>query len=73
MKREEMTRIVNEELKHIPDDYEHEEQRTLRFVYNAVRRRDIKNNKTKEESLVYCIDLVKKDHPSWSPIYDPTF
>ena len=72
MNRQELTDIVNEELEHIPRGFELP-QRELRLVYNMVRRRDIGKGKTKEEALLYCIDLIMKDNPTWKPEYDNSF
>jgi hypothetical protein len=72
MKREEMTQIVNEELRHIPRTGRHiyDGQARLRGYYNAVRREGLKLGKTKEETLAECIALVKKHNPSWQPVFD---
>lgn len=68
-----MADIVREELRHIPKGYG-PRHGWLRYYYNNIRRRDLaKGNKTKEESLSYCIDLIRKEDPSWHPEYDPTF
>jgi len=72
MNRQEMTQIVNEELKHIPRGYD-VPQGVLRYLYNMVRRRDLKRGKIKQETLSYCVDLIKKDHPTWKPEYDNNF
>lgn len=68
-----MTRIVNEELKHIPSEYDNEPQKILRYLYNMVRRRFLSIGSEKEKALSYCIETIKKDHPLWAPKYDPTF
>jgi len=72
MKRNEMTEIVNAELKHIPSDVD-VPQKVLRYLYNMARRRDLTKEKTKEETLLYCIDVVKKNHPAWTPKYDQSY
>ena len=66
MNRDEMNTIVGEELEHIPRG--DNAQNLLRFLYNMVRRRDLKHGKPVEESLGYCISKVKEYHPDWEPI-----
>ena len=72
MNEQEMTKIVSEELKHIPSGYG-VRHGWLRHYYNRYRRRDLSKGKTKEETLSYCIDLIRKEDPNWNPEYDPTF
>ena len=73
MSPQEMTRIVNEELEHIPSEYDNEPQKILRYLYNMVRRRFLSNGAEKEDALLHCVETIKKDHQSWTPKYDPTF
>lgn len=74
MKREELTGIVKSELKHIPKGDRGSPQNELRRLYNARRRHDLtKTEKVKEETLQYCIQAVKKDHPDFIPKYDEDF
>jgi len=72
MNQEEMTRIVKEELRHIPsgDGVMHG---WLRTYYNRRRRHDLSKGKTKEETMSWCIDEIRKESPSWLPEYDITF
>ena len=72
MNQEEMTRIVKEELRHIPsgDGVMHG---WLRTYYNRRRRHDLSRGKPKEETLSWCIDEIRKESPSWLPEYDITF
>jgi len=72
MNLQEMTDIVNEELTHIPRGYG-VTHGWLRYYYNNFRRRDLAKGKTKEKTLSYCIDLIRKDNPNWNPEYDITF
>lgn len=75
MKKEEMTRIVNEELAHIPRTNRHnyDGQAELRALYNAGRRQDLKMGKTKQHTLAHCIEFVKKDRPTWQPVFDKEY
>ena len=74
MKREELTRIVKSELEHIPKGDRGSPQNRLRQRYNTRRRYDLtKTDKTKEETLQYCIQALKKDHPDFVPKYDEGF
>ena len=70
-----MTNLVNEELKHIPRTGRHnyDAKAEFRMLFNGVRRRDLKVGRTKQESLVHCIEFVRKSHPSWQPVFDKTF
>lgn len=70
-----MTRIVNEELAHIPRTGRRilDAQALLRAHYNALRRHDLKVGKTKEQTLAECIEFLRKDHPSWQPRFDKAF
>ena len=72
MNQEEMTRIVKEELRHIPsgDGVMHG---WLRTYYNRRRRHDLSKGKTKEETLSWCIDEIRKESPDWLAEYDITF
>jgi len=72
MNSQEMTNIVNEELTHIPRGHG-VTHRWLRYYYNNERRRDLVKGKTKENTLSYCIDLIRKDNPNWNPEYDIIF
>jgi len=73
MNNEEMTRLVNDELTHIPEVYDDVIQAGLRSSYNASRRHGLKIGKTKEETLSLCIEWLKKDNPNWKPTYDTSF
>lgn len=68
-----MTKLVNDELLHIPKVYNSIEQSHLRSIYNAMRRHNLTLSKTKEETLLSCIESVRKDKPSWQPLYDRNF
>lgn len=67
-----MTRIVKEELKHIPSGYG-VMHGWLRTYYNRWRRQDLSKGKSKEETLSRCIEAIRKENPSWHPEYDITF
>lgn len=73
MKRNEMTEIVNAELEHIPTG--ELPQKLLRFRYNMVRRNhlSISENTLREETLLDCIQNLKKDYPDFQPEYDKNF
>ena len=72
MNQEEMTHIVKEELRHIPsgDGVMHG---WLRTYYNRRRRHDLSKGKSKEETLSWCIDEIRKESPRWLAEYDITF
>ena len=74
MKREELTRIVKSELEHIPKGNRGSPQNRLRQRYNARRRYDLtKTDRTKEETLQYCIQMLREDHPDFVPKYNEDF
>lgn len=74
MNKEEMISLVNEELLHIPKVYNSIEQAQLRSTYNAMRRHNITLGKTKEETILSCIESIRKDNkPDWQPQYDKNF
>lgn len=73
MKREDMTKLINEELIHIPKVYGDKRQSELRMIYNASRLHDLKIGKPREETLSSCMESLKKSHPSWNPTYDSSF
>lgn len=72
MNQEEMTRIVKEELRHIPsgDGVMHG---WLQTYYNRRRRHDLTKGRKKEETLSWCIDEIRKESPEWLAEYDITF
>ncbi|MHB8546554.1 MAG: hypothetical protein ACYDAJ_07305 [Nitrosotalea sp.] len=73
MKNEEMIKLIDDELMHIPKVYDSITQAQLRSTYNMSRRHDLTVGKTKEETLASCIESLKKDNPSWEPSYDKNF
>lgn len=72
MKKKEMTRIINEELRHITKS-EDDSQAELRLLHNSVRRRDLRFGKSKEETLAYYIQRVKGENTSFRPLYNRDF
>ena len=72
MNQQEMTDMVKKELEHIPSGYG-SRHGWLRTCYNRRRRHDLIKGKTKEETLTYCINEIRKEDPRWHPEYDPTF
>ena len=75
MKREEMRKKINEELKHIPRVKGWLDQNILRANYNGMRMTDLSLNPTflAKETLIKAIEAIKKDKPGFSPIYDRDF
>ena len=72
MNAQEMTDIVREELAHIPSGYG-VMHGWLWHYYNRRRRHDLTKGKTKEETLTWCIDEIRKENLNWNPEYDITF
>ena len=73
MKREEMTRIVQLELRHLPRGDVGSPQNELRKLYNVRRRHDLATNKTRRETMRFCIQVMEGKHPGFVPEYDKTF
>ena len=75
VKREELNSKLAEELEHLPRGPRGSKQNELRLFYNMVRRRDLgrRPSTTAYESLLYCIDYLKQEDPSFIPIYDHSF
>ncbi len=71
MKREALNRMVNSELEHVPRG--ELAQNLLRSAYNSARRHDIIVGMTMSDTLLRCIEILKKDHPYWQPNYDKNF
>ncbi len=63
-----INQIIKEELERLAKGEVSSAQNYLRFYYNALRRHDILNtSKTREETLHDAINLLKKDHPEFTP------
>jgi len=75
MKREEMTKKINEELNHIPRVKGWPDQNMLREYYNSMRRHDLGQNPAlpAKDTLIKAIDAMRKDKPDFKPIYDREF
>ena len=72
MKREEMKKKIDEELKRIPRSFRGSEQNVFRFYYDVMRMVDLSRNPTfpAKGTLMKAIDTIKKDKPDFVPIYD---
>jgi len=75
MKREEMRKKINEELKHIPHIKGDLQQNFFRSRYNGMRMTDLSLNPVlpAKDSLLKAIETVSKDKPDFLPIYDREF
>jgi len=75
MKREEMRKKIDEELKHIPRSFRGSNQNLLRSCYNFVRAHDLSLNPTlpAKDTLLKAIEELRKNHPDFLPIYDRDF
>jgi len=73
MKRDELNRKVNEELKHIPRGSF--DQNMLRAFYNSMRRHDLGHNQAfpAKNTLLRSIEMLKRNKPNFSPMYDRDF
>lgn len=72
MKREQLSRLVGEDLDHIAEGTKGSVQRELRMLFNTRRRRDLGRDSTtpRGQTLRYAIDFLKKDCPDFDPEYD---
>lgn len=75
MKREQMNRIVNEELSHIPRGAKRTLQRGLRMMYNMIRRRELARNPSarRSDSLALAIKRIRDNEANFNPQYDKSF
>ena len=75
MKREEMRKIIKEELKHILRGPRGSDQNMLRVYYNGMRMTDLSQNPAcpAKETLTRAIEEFRKDHPYFMPIYERDF
>ena len=75
MKREEMRKKINEELRHIPRSFRGSNQNWLREYYNGMRMTDLSQNPTSpaKDTLIRAIEQLKKTEPEFSPLYDKSF
>ena len=71
--RDEMERMFQEELTHIPYIKNNLPQNLLRETYHNTRLTNFKVRGTKEQALQFCIESLKKQHPDWEPVYDKEF
>ncbi len=75
MKREEMRKRIDEELKHIPHFDRGSDQNIFRVYYNSMRRHDLSQNPAlpAKHTLIRAIEAIKKDRPDFKPIYEREF
>ena len=77
MTHEEMQRVVDEELEHIPKGDKRAPQNELRMIYNMLRWRSLGPNaegiQTKEDVLREAIKSVRGRHPRFTPQYDSDY
>jgi uncharacterized protein (DUF885 family) len=74
MKRDELNKRVDEELKYIPKGSP--DQNMLRAAYNRVRRQDLSLNPVMPaifSLLIKAVEIIKRDKPDFSPAYDKRF
>ena len=71
MNKAEMIRIINADLEHIPKIKNNVSQNLLRYYYNSMRRHNLATtNKSKEDTLKECVEIVKQNDPTFQPLYD---
>ena len=75
MKREEMRKKINEELKYIPRGFKGSDQNYFRLYYNGMRMTDLSRNPASpaKDTLIKAVEAIKKNEPDFLPIYDRDF
>ena len=75
MKREEMRKKINEELRHIPRSFRGSNQNWLREYYNGMPMTDLSQNSASpaKDTLIKATEQVKKTNLEFSPLYDKGF
>ncbi len=73
MKRENMNKILESELEHIPRGSRGSTQNQLRFYYSAYRRKGMVRSEQRGEALKEAISRLKEENPSFRPAYDESF
>lgn len=75
MKREEMRKKINEELRHIPRSFRGSKQNMLREYYNGMRMTNLSQNSASpaKDTLIKATEQLKKTEPAFSPLYDKSF
>jgi len=73
MSKNEMEKMIEDELVHIPYINGNLPQNLLRSTYHSTRLHGLTNGSTKEEAVSSCIESLKKQYSTWQPIYDKSF
>ncbi len=75
MKKEEMRRKIDEELKYIPRGVTSSDQNYFRSRHNGMRMTDLSQNAEcpAKETLIKAVEAMKKDKPNFLLIYDREF
>lgn len=75
MRREDMNRMIDTELAHIPRGEKGSPQNAFRMIYNADRRRDLgqRTDAPRHKALFQAVASVTSHYPSFSPDYDTMF
>lgn len=71
MKRSEIDASIKEDLIRIPVG--ENMQGELRLLYNSRRRSDLSLNKSRRETMTYCIEVIKKLNHGKEPEFDKTY
>ena len=70
MDKQELNKIVREDMLHISFNTANPWQRMLRTLYNMVRRQDLNQNPSSKprESLMKCVEELRQSNPDFNPI-----
>ena len=70
MDKQELDKIIREDMLHISFNTVNPWQRMLRMLYNMVRRQDLYQNPSSEprESLMKCVEELRGSNPDFNPI-----
>lgn len=73
MNSQDIEKIVNEDLRHIPEGKQMDCQNTLRNVFSNYRRHGINSGESKEYALARSLKGLKETHPHCNPTYDKDY
>jgi|GEM_PF-2896455 hypothetical protein len=73
MNQEELRAIVAEDLMHIRLGPDVEIQHELRVLFNARRKKDLADGFARKETIIHCIDYIKRVYPGWRPNIDRAY
>ena len=73
MNQEELRASVAEDLRHIRLGPDVDNQHELRVLFTARRKKDLADGLARKETIIHCIDHVKREYPGWRPNIDGAY